>query len=71
MIWEIDIVQPCEPVGWLISRKLMVMLLPPLHPAKIRALWMWRTMTADVQLSLQPRGKVSAMNTDPNGNFMS
>ena len=58
MIWEINFVQPCIPVGWLISRKLMVTRkrLPPLHPAKIRTLWSWN---ADVQLSLPvlpPRG---------------
>ncbi len=48
--------QPCVPAGLLISRTLMVMLLPPLLPAKIRALWSWRTMTADVLLALIPRG---------------
>ena len=28
----------------------------PLHPAKIWALWSWKTMSADVLLALLPRG---------------
>ncbi len=70
MIWELNFVQPCVPVDLLISITLMVMLLPLLLPAKIGALWSWRTMTADVLLALLPRRIFPTINTDPNGYFM-